>query len=284
MFFKRVAAVAALVLGSAGMAGCVAGAYGVWLVHARLERASDKFFDAVDRSLKAVQDRIPIVQQKVKEAKITTADVSEAFRAWGAKKAQDRIISKLQIDKSAEKLSQHLRTADLRLEASRVAVRDVQQVLEVSQSLGANVDPAVLDTVHERLKSLQESLQQAERTVDGVRKFAEDDPVEDRLAQAAKLLARLLLTLSEVDQRLDDLSIRLSEVRTRARSANATTSHYLLLGAVVCYALLAWVGAGQAALCWWGWSCFRRRERLAADADPHLQDPGRPEGRPPRPV
>src|SRR5579864_5224185 len=129
MFFKRVAAVLALVLGSAGMAGCLAGAYGVWQVQARLDRANDKIFDLADRSLEVVQDRIPIVQQRVTESKVTTAEVTEAIREWGAKKAQDRIVAKLQIENRAEKLSEHLRTADLRLEASTEAVRDIRQVL-----------------------------------------------------------------------------------------------------------------------------------------------------------
>ncbi len=263
MFLKRVAALLALVLGSAGIAGCLAGAYGVWLVQSRLERANDNVFDAVDRSLKVVQDRIPIVQKKVKDSKVTTAEIKEALREWGAKKVQDRIVSKLQIESRTEKLSEHLRTADLRLDTSREAVRNIQQVLEFSQSLGAKVDPTSLDAALERLVSMQESLQQAERAVDGVRKFAEDDPVEDRLAQAAKLLARILLTLSDVDERLDDFATRLSEVRAQARQGNATTSHYIMLGAIVCYGLLAWIGSGQAALCWWGWGCFRRR-RLPA--------------------
>lgn len=263
MFLKRVAAVLALVLGCAGFAGCLAGAYGVWLVQSRLERANDNVFDAVDRSLKVVQDRIPIVQKKVEDSKITTSEIKDALREWGAKKAKDRIVAKLQIESRTEKLSEHLRTADFRLEASREAVRDIQQVLEVSQSLGARVDPTSLDALLERLVSMQESLQQAERAVDGVRKFAEDDPVEDRLAQAAKLLARVLLMLSDVDERLDDFDARLSELRAQARQGNATTSHYIVSGAVVCYALLAWVGAGQAALIWLGWCCLRRR-RLPA--------------------
>jgi uncharacterized phage infection (PIP) family protein YhgE len=257
MFFKRVVAVLALVLGIAGMAGCLAGAYGVWLVQSRLERANDKVFDAVDRSVKIVQDQIPLVQHKVKDAKITTGDVSEAFREWGAKKAKDRIVSRLQIESRAEKLSGQLKTVDHKLESSKDAVRGVRQMLEISQDLGARVDPTSMDTVQERLESLQESLQKAERAVDTVRKFAEDDPVEDRLTQVAKLLARVLLTLNDVDQRLDDFAAKLSEIRMQAQQAHATTSHYIMLGAVACYALLAWIGGGQAALIWWGWSCFR---------------------------
>lgn len=261
MLVKRVAAVLALVFGIAGMAGCLAGAYGVWLVESRLARANDKVFDAVDRSLEVVQDRMLIVQQRVRESKVTTTEVTEAVREWGAKKGQDRIVSQLLIESRVEKLSGHLRAADLRLEASREAVRDVRQVLEVGQGLGAKVNPASTDAVQELLVSLQDTLQQAERAVDGVRKFATPDggdPVEDRQAQVAKLLARVLLTLSEVERRLDDFAARLSEVRDEARQAKASTSRYIVLGSVVCYGLLAWGMAGQAALSWWGWSCSRR--------------------------
>ena len=269
MLFKRVAAVLALVFGSTGMAGCLAGAYGVWLVESRLDQANDKLFEAVDRRLEVVQDRIPIVQQRVRESKVTITDVTQAVLEWGAKKGQDRMVAQLQIESRTEKLSEHLRTADLRLEASREAVRDVRQVLEISQSLGAKVGPTSMDVVQERLVSLQETLQQAERAVDGVRKFATPggDPVEDRPGQVANLLARILLTLSEVDRRLDDFTARLSEVRAEVRQGKARSSHYIVLGAVVFYGLLAWVGAGQAALSWWGWSCFRRSEANRANRD-----------------
>jgi hypothetical protein len=263
MFYKRVATVLVVVMGIAGMVCCLAGAYGIWLVASRLERANDKVFDAVDRSLNVVQDRVPIVQQKVKESKVTTAEVTEALPKWAAKKAQDRIVSKLEIESKAEKLSDHLRTADLTLEASREAVGNVRQLLELSENLGAKVDASALDAVQEQLVSLQESLQQAERVVDGVIKYAESDPVEDQLTQVAKLLARILLTLSEVEQRLDNLTARLSEARTQARLGNSKTSRYIVLGSAACYGLLAWVGAGQAALSWWGWNVLRWRRSPA---------------------
>jgi hypothetical protein len=252
MLLKRVAAVVAFVLGCVGMVGCLAGAYGVWQVQSRLEDVNDRVFGAVDRRLAALQDRIPVVQTKVKDARLTMAEVTAAFQEWGAKQARERIVSQLQIESRTEKLSERLQTLDLMLDASHEAIHDVQQMLEVSQSLGVRVDPASLDAVLERLVSLRESLRQTERAVDGVRQFAEGDPVQERLAKAAKLAARILLTLSEVEDRLDDLARRLAEVRTQAELANARTSRFILWGSAVCYCLLAWMGAGQATLCWWG--------------------------------
>jgi len=262
MLFKRAAAVLALVLGIAGMACCLAGAYGVWLVAFRLDRANDKVFDLVDRSLEVVQDRMSIVQQRVRESKVTTTEVTERVLEWGAKRGQDRIVSQLQIESRVETLSGHLRAVDLRLEASREAVRDVRQMLELSQGFGAKIDPASTDAVQELLASLQDTLQQAEQAVDSVQKFvtpADEDSVEDRRAKVAKLLARVLVTLSDVDRRLDDFAARLAEIRAAAQQGKSRTSHYIVLGSVVCYGLLAWGVAGQAALSWWGWSFRPRR-------------------------
>jgi hypothetical protein len=269
MFFKRAAAILSLAFGGIGVAGCAAGAYGIWLVGSRLDRANDKIFDAVDRGLGVVQDRVPAVQQRVRDSKVTTAEITEAVRDWAAKKTQDRIVSQMEIESRAEKLSGHLRAADFRLEASTEAVRGVRQMLELGQSLGAQVDPASTDALLEVIESLRDTLQAAEQTVDVVRGFATPgggESVEDRRARVTKSLARILLTLSEFDRRLGDLADRVSEVRADARQLKARTSNYIVLGSVVCYGLLAWVAAGQAALYWWGLSRWHRSRSPAGRA------------------
>ena len=143
MFFKPVVAVLALVFGFAGMVACVAGAYGVWRVQSRLDRANDKVFDTINRSLEVVEDRIPIVQQRIGELQITTTEVTEAVQEWVAKKGQDHIVSQLQIESRIEKLSGHLQAADLRLEVSMVAVGDIRQLLELAENLRRQREPSL---------------------------------------------------------------------------------------------------------------------------------------------
>jgi len=259
MLFNRLAGILALSFGLVGVAGCAAGAYCVWLVWSRLDRANGKFFDAIDRGLGAVQDRVPVVQQRVKDAKFTTAEITDAVRGWAGKKIQERIVTQLEIERRVETLSGQLQAAALRLDASTEAVLDVRQVIELGQSLGASVDPASTDEVLDQLALLRGKVQQAQQTVDEVRRFAapgEGESLEDRLVRVAGLLARILLTLSDADRRLDDFAARLSEVRADTRQLKERTSRYLLLGSVACYALLAWLAAGQAALCGWGWRRF----------------------------
>src|SRR5262245_18858965 len=241
MLFNRLAGILALSFGLVGVTGCAAGAYCVWLVWSRLDRANGKFFDAIDRGLGAVQDRVPVVQQRVKDAKFTTAEITDAVRGWAGKKIQERIVTQLEIEGRVETLSGQLQAAALRLDASTEAVLDVRQVIELGQSLGASVDPASTDEVLDQLALLRGKVQQAQQTVDEVRRFAapgEGESLEDRLVRVAGLLARILLTLSDADRRLDDFAARLSEVRADARQLKERTSRYLLLGSVACYALL----------------------------------------------
>jgi hypothetical protein len=274
MFVKRIAAVLVLACGGVGVAACGAGGYGVWLAWSRLDRVNDAVFDAADRGLGRIEDRVPAVQQRVRDATVTTAEVAGAVRAWGAEKVRDRAVARLEIEGRVEVLSGHLRAADLRLEASAEAVGDVRRVLELGRSLGARVDPAATDGVLELLAAARDAVRQAGEAVDRVRGFTTPGPGEsaaDRLARVAELLARVLLTLGEVDRRLDAVAARLSEARTDARELQGRTGRYLAWGAAVCYGLLAWIAAGQAALCSWGWSrCRRGRPQATTGPDRDL--------------
>ena len=268
MFFRRVVGLFALVFGLVGVIACGAGAYGVWRVQSRLNRANDKVFGAVDRGLATVQERIPVAQQRVRQAKLTTDEITEGLRGWATKKAQERVVEKLEIDRRATQLAGQLQAVDLRLEASTMAVRDVRQLLELGQELGASVDPTSTDEVLELLASLRGSLNEAEQTVAEVREFASPDreSPEERLIRLAKLLVRVLATIADVDSRLDKCSARVSELRAEAQERKERTSTTILRVALVSYGLLAWMAAAQAALCRWGGILLRRGRPPTAPA------------------
>jgi hypothetical protein len=147
------------------------------------------------------------------------------------------------------------------IEDSADSVRDLREVLELSRSLGARVDPASLNQVLDTLASVRIRVQEAEQTVAEVRGFAtavggESD--ENRAARVLKLLARVLVTIGEISPRLDSLAARISETRADAQQLKARTSSYILWAAVGCSVILAWIAAGQLALCVWGRNRWRR--------------------------
>jgi hypothetical protein len=259
MLFKRILAMFALAFGFLGVLACLAGFYAVWLLGSRLEQANERVFSRIDQGLASVQDLVGRVQKRVQEAKITTAEVDQKLRDWTKRKATERLVSRLEIESRAEKLSGHLQTADSWLQTSTETIRGIQHILELGKSLGAPLDPAALEEVFEKLTAVRGTLQKTEQSVDRIREFSKE-PEENRLPRIVKLVARTLLTMSEVDTRLENSVTRLAELQTDAQELKARTSNFIFVRTMACYLILAWMAVGQAALCLCGWTnCCRSR-------------------------
>jgi hypothetical protein len=274
MQFKRLVALLALAAGFVGIPVCIVGAFAAWSLAARLERTNAIVFAMINKGLAAAEDRARSVQERIKESKITGAELDRRFRDWGTRKAKEGLVSQLDIEGRAEKLSGHFKTADAWLEISAESVRSVQQVLELGNSIGAPLDPVSVQEALSTIMSLQNTLQETERKVEEIREFAANkagESEETRLARVTKLLGRVLVMIGEMDTRLEDSVTRLSELQTNAGQLKAKTSDYLLVASIACYVFLAWIAAGQAALSQWGWS---NRKRPVAGHFKHVQSDG----------
>jgi DNA repair ATPase RecN len=261
ILWRRFTSVLMIALGLLGLAACAAGAYAVWKVESRLQQANDRTFALVDRGLGAVEDRVRHTRQSVEKSRITTSEITHSLRDWATRKVEDRLVTQLEIEARTEKLAGQLLAADLWLDSSADSVRDFQQVLEVGRSLGAEVDPASLDDALETLASIRGRLQEAEQSVAEVRGFAiavRGESDENRTARVLKLLARVLVTITEIGPRLERLADRVASARVDANEAKASTSAYILWTAIGCSGILAWIAAGQLALCVWGRQRWRR--------------------------
>jgi hypothetical protein len=255
MLFKRVMALLALAFGFLGVVACLAGIYAAWLLGSRLKQTNERGFALLDRALASAQDRIRGVQQRIGDSKIRTGEIAQSLRDWSAREAKERLVSRLEIENRAEKLAGHLQAAELWLETSTESMRGVQQIMELGNLVGAHVDLASLEEVLEKLTLLGSTLQQTERMVDGIREFAAgnaDNSQENRVARARSLLGRLVLTIGEMDTRLEEAVARFSELQANAKNLKARMSSYILLTTIGGYLLLAWIAAGQAALCLYG--------------------------------
>ena len=259
MAFKRVVWLLALAFGFLGVALCMVGLYAAWLLGSWLERTNVKVFAVIDKGLASAQDGVRRVKGRVKESRITSAEIDQSLQDWRKRRAKERPVSRLEIENQAEKLAGHFHTADSWLETSAESIRGVQQVQELGNSIGAPMDPASIEKVLENITSLRTTLQQTERTVDEIREFTADkegESEENRLSRVTKLLGRILVTIGEIDTRLGASATQLSALQTDAHELKATTSGYILVTTIGCYVLLAWIAAGQAALCLWGWANY----------------------------
>jgi hypothetical protein len=274
MLFKRLVAVLAMFFGLLGVVVCLVGIYAVWSAGSRLDRANDRVFATVDKSLAAARDRVLGVQRRVQESKLSTDEIGKLLRDWTAKQAAERVVSRLEIEAKADQLARNLQLADLWLETINDSLQGTQQILETASSVGAPVDTALVDEVLGKLTSLRSTLQQAQETVESVRGFIAkaDDAAsaEERTARALRLVARAIGTISEIDSRLGELASRLSEAQVSAAQPKARIRNYIVGATGVGLLLLAWVAAGQGALCWFGWkNCGRSGQRVtASDSSP----------------
>jgi len=250
MLFRRIVGLLALAFGFLGVAACMVGVYAAWSLGSRLETTNNRVFAIIDKGLRSGQDGVCRVQERVKESKITSTEIGQSLRDWSTRRAKEGLVSRLEFDSRAEKLAGYFQTADSWLETSVESIRGVQQVLELANSIGAPLDPASLEEVLENTTSLRSTLQQTKRKVDEIREFtANKESEENRLSRLAKLLGRILVTIGEIDTRLEESVKRLSKLQADARQLQATTSAYIFGTTIGCYVLLAWIAAGQAALC-----------------------------------
>src|SRR5262249_22162639 len=154
------------------------------------------------------------------QSRITTSEITLALRDWATRKAEERLVVRLEIEPRAEKAAGQLLAADLWLEDSADTVRDAQEVRELGRSPGAGVDPASLEQVLEPLASTRSQVQEAEQSVAEVLEFARavgGEADENRVARVLKLLARVLVTITEISPRLDRLAGRISDTRAGAQ-------------------------------------------------------------------
>jgi len=246
---KRLFQTFGLLLGSLGVLLCVAAAVGVWFVGARLNQATDKVFDGVDRSLVASRDRVLAAQKRVQESKITADDVGNAVQNWMRSEATERLTTRLKVEEKTERLATGLRQADQWLEVSTESLQGVQKILEIARSLGAPADVAVVDPMLEKLGVVRGQLQQSAETVDAIRaRMAETDTLEERLRQVAQLTLRVIATFSELDSRLGDFANGLADARANVEHRKNQTHNYILWAQIAALLLILWMAAGQASL------------------------------------
>jgi hypothetical protein len=266
MLIKRSMALTALAAGFLGVVACMVAVYPVWLVGSRLARTNERVFVKVDKGLVSAQRGVRRVQKRLRESKVSTKEIAQNLRNWSKNQAKERLVSAVEIERRAEKLAGHLQTAHEWLETATESIRGIQNVLELGAGVGAPVDAISLEKVLEALTSLQDRLQETERSVNAVRELAVNrvgESEENRLSRIFRLLGNTEVIAGAMDDRLEDSLTRLSQVQADAQQWQAWICHYILLTTLAGSMLLAWIAAGQAALCLCGWKTFRRNPSTA---------------------
>ena len=263
MLFKRVVPPFALVAGSLGLVACIAVAYPISLVKARLDRIIENVFVTIDTGLVSAQDRVREVQLRVRESKVRTSEIAPKLRDWRASKAKERFASAVEIKSRVEKIVGRLQTADELLQKSMGSIGNTRQALEWLVLIGVPADSISTEKVLEKLTSTRGKLREIERLIHGVGEFAVNrvgESEDNRLSRLFELLGNTELTAGAIDTPLEDSASRLSQMQADAQHLKTRMSNYILFTAIGGYLVFAWIAAGQAALWLFGWKhCSRSR-------------------------
>jgi len=237
--------------------------YPISLVKTRLDRTNERVFVTIGKGLESAQDRVREAQERVRESKIGTSEIAPTLRNWRANKAKGRLASAVEIKSRVERIVGRLQTAEQLLQKSTEAIGGIQHVLEWAALIGVPMDSIAPEKVLEKLTSTQRKLQEIESSISSLGEFTVNragESEENRLSRTFELLDTTELTAGVIDARLEDTANRLSQMQADAQQLKARTSNYILFATIGGSFIFAWIAAGQAALCLFGWkNCSRSR-------------------------
>jgi exonuclease VII small subunit len=263
MILQRTAAVVAIIFGVVGIIACIAGMMAVRSLESRAAQSHDRLFQLIDAGLVSAQDMIHRVDERIAEARGTTAELKTSLQSNTTAEAIERLASQVDIQRRADALVARLQSADSALETSLESIRGVRNTLELCDSLGVRMNPASIDRLLEIITSLRSSLRQSRETVDGivlVISQPQNKSHEEQVSHVLTLFDRIVPLISKSDELLNDASARVSEVRSDAGDLKTNVSNWIMRIAVIGFVLLGWIAAGQLALCRWGRSVCRTAE------------------------
>jgi hypothetical protein len=263
MRFTRTRGTLALFLGLLGLVACAAAIVAVWIGSARLNRVADNLFGKMDKCLLAVRERVSGVAERVQESKITAQGMERSLRDWAAKEAAQRLASRADVQEKAARLAGVLRQADDWLELSTSSTQIVREVLSMASAAGVPTSTALADRLLDEIGALRNHLARATQLVERIGDVAvearEEKTPDKRMRRAAEAALQLLATLGSIDERLEKLDGRVSEIQEQVFHWKATTHRWILIAAIFISLLFVWMAAGQSFLCHHGWKVLSLR-------------------------
>jgi hypothetical protein len=192
---KSSISIVGIVAGSLGAVICFTAITVLWIVSARLDRATGRLFSNMDHSLVLVRDRLSQSQERVAAAKITAQDVETALRDWTKQQTAKRIESRIQAAEKTEHLASALRQVDTWLDISESSVEIMSEVLAIAKSPSTPDESTLLEQFIAEISSLRtlcaEATQLADRVHERVAQASDENLLQERVARSRSIgLAR----------------------------------------------------------------------------------------------
>jgi hypothetical protein len=258
---RRCGAALLLVVSALGLALCLGGLIGVWVVHQPAKEFVGDTLDTLDSYLTLANQTVQQVNDRTTRLRTTLDNARQELSARGV--AGRGAIT--------DRLTPALQEASTTL----VSLGNVIQALSnsmatVNRALGhmANLPGFVPPTLPDDLQTLEQRLSTIADRVNTLGATASDASVQ--LASLTDRLRAVQADLQDLDERLDQSKARLATAQTTIASAKATAPTVIDLASVGLSILLVLFGVGQVSL---GLQAWRWLQPGAAGASSGLVSP-----------
>ena len=261
---KRLAGIGLVVLGFVGVAVCLAGAAGVWVLGSRLQYVNSQVFGQADQLVVQLDRRVAQTRDVVAETRGLVDQFQELLRDSAKDMIADRLMAMPEVDNLELRLAAALERADGLVQVSAASAELIEQLLATVDSAAEerHVDRqassellATIRATSESLANAAERLEDVERRLDDIRRKRD---VDVNFAQVTKLLLAVISKLDSVQEQLAAFRGRLDETRQRLDHWRARVRAWVFAGQCLILLLIAWGGAGQYCLLVRGWQILRR--------------------------
>lgn len=258
---KNIRGILSLSLGVIGLGGCIAAIVATWVFSARLVAITNEVAETTQSSIEKVEQQVTLARERVAALRLTTEEVGQALEEWGQDAVKQRIRSKVDVEAAADRVVDGLGQADQWLEIAESSGELVKNVLEMAATLNVPVDSEAIDRLLQETAELRGDLnglvEPAEAIRDRAAKLGKNDEGDTKIKQIIQTVTRVVTTFGSIDSRLETLAQRLSALRTSAEETRQSMNTWVRLAAIAVSFLFAWMAAGQAALCYLGWTSLR---------------------------
>ena len=249
----------AMVLGLLGILVCLTSLVAVWSVVGTLNRTTQRGAQAIDETIAIFERRLSEAELQVSQARDVSQSISQRLKDGLEQVAVDRVLEELKVEERATRLSGGLQRADDWLVGAESSVTLWSQLIG---DLGWTRIHDTSDGLLEAMSELRNRLAQIQTPVQELAELrAKADGAEKPAGKIARIRAvagRVLLMVADVESRLENTKSRLVAMRETIRELEDSIGWWISIAATVISALILWMAAGQAALCYLGWPGRRR--------------------------
>lgn len=262
MTTSRFSALAFILLGALGSIVCALAIVITVFVGFRLHQTNTALFARVDEFMILANDRVRDAQQVLDQSKLTVESLTEGVNAIVKSEARQEVSNRLQLDEKTAQVSEAFQQADQWLEGALAASDDIQELLELGQTLGLSTDPGRIPPLETELTEMRGRLAEAIEQVSSVRRWVVpsiDEQAETIDAKpAVELMLKVVATMSDVDTRLGSAMEKLSGLQSRLDQLGSKLQRWITAATIIVCLLTGWMGLGQWFVCAHGLKRYRQ--------------------------